>query len=116
MLHPLCFSNISCSRKLFLIEDLVSFNSFEAQASLGQINIDRATLPIDGKAKMPLSMDIYAKSIDLGKVKPFAVLFASLPKETQLAGIAESKISLSSDKDIYKVKTDSTKIDGLKLV
>jgi hypothetical protein len=59
-------------------------------------------------------MDISAKNVDLEKVKPFAALFASLPKETQLAGIAESKISLSSDKDIYKVKTDSTKINGLK--
>ncbi len=59
---------------------------------------------------MPVSMDISGKNIDLGKVKPFAVLFASLPKETQLAGIAESKISVSSDKNIYKVTTDSTKI------
>jgi len=59
-------------------------------------------------------MDISAKNVDLEKVKPFAVLFASLPKETQLAGIAESKISLSSNKDIYKVTTDSTKIKALK--
>ena len=95
--------------------NVLTFNSIEANASLGQININQAVLPIGGKTQVPLSMDIFAKNIDLGKVKPFAVLFASLPKETQLAGIAESKVSISSDKNIYKVTTDSTKIKGLKL-
>jgi len=89
---------------------VLTFNSIEANASLGQININKAVLPIGGKKQVPVSMDIFAKNIDLGKVKPFAVLFASLPKETELAGIAESKLSIISDKNIYKVTTDSTKI------
>ncbi len=94
---------------------VLTFNSIEANASLGQININKAVLPIGGKKQVPVSMDIFAKNIDLGKVKPFAVLFASLPKETELAGIAESKLSIISDKNIYKVTTDSTKIKALKL-
>ncbi len=94
--------------------NVLTFDSIEAKASLGQINIDKAIFPIGGETKVPLSMDITAKNLDLGKAKPFAVLFGSLPKETLLAGIAESKISLRSDKDIYKVKTDSTKINNLK--
>jgi hypothetical protein len=95
--------------------NVLTFNSIEANASLGQININQAVLPIGGKTHVPVSLDIDAKNIDLEKVKPFAVLFASLPKETQLAGIAESKVSISSDKNIYKVTTDSTKIKDLKL-
>lgn len=94
---------------------VLTFNSIEANASLGQINIDKAVLPIGGNTQVPVSMNISAKNVDLEKVKPFAVLFASLPKETQLAGIAESTISVSSDKNICKVTTDSTKIKGLKL-
>ncbi|MHC4728400.1 MAG: hypothetical protein ACYS17_14360 [Planctomycetota bacterium] len=95
--------------------NVLTLDSIEANASLGQISIDKAVIPIGGKTQVPLSMDISGKNIDLAKVKPFAVLFASLPKETQLAGIAESKLSLISDKDIYKVSTDSTKIKDLKL-
>ncbi|MBW7989107.1 MAG: hypothetical protein FVQ84_03700 [Planctomycetes bacterium] len=95
--------------------NVLIFNSIETNASLGQINIDKAVLPIGGNTQVPVSLDISAKNVDLEKVKPFAVLFASLPKETQLAGIAESKVSISSDKNIYKVTTDSTKIKGLKL-
>jgi hypothetical protein len=95
--------------------NVLTFNSIEANASLGQININQAVLPIGSKTQVPLSMDIFAKNVDLEKVKPFAVLFASLPKETQLAGIAESKVSISSEKNIYKITTDSTKIEALKL-
>ncbi|MDT8303219.1 MAG: hypothetical protein RQ760_17200 [Sedimentisphaerales bacterium] len=95
---------------------VLTFNSIEANASLGQININRGIFPLGGNTQVPVSMDISAKKVDLEKVKPFAVLFASLPKETQLAGIAESKISINSEKEIYKVKTDSTKIQDLKFV
>ena len=95
--------------------NVLTFDSFEANASLGQINIEQAVYPIGPKPTVPMHLDISAKNIDLGKAKPFAVLFASLPQETQLAGIAESKISVSSDKKIYKITTDSTKIKALKL-
>jgi hypothetical protein len=95
--------------------NVLTFDSFQANAGLGQVNIEQAILPIGKKPQVPMQLDISAKNIDLGKVKPFAVLFASLPQETQLAGIAESKIAVSSDKNIYKITTDSTKIKAFKL-
>ncbi len=94
---------------------ILTFDSFEANATLGQVNIEQAIIPIGEKPQVPMQLNISAKNIDLAKAKPFAVLFASLPQETQLAGIAESKISVSSDKKIYKITTDSTKIKALKL-
>ncbi len=95
--------------------DVLTFDSLQANASLGQVNIEQAVYPIGPKPTVPMHLDISAKNIDLGKAKPFAVLFASLPQETQLAGIAESKITVSSDKNIYKITTDSTKIRAFKL-
>lgn len=95
--------------------NVLTLNSMEANTSLGQVNIEQAVYPIGPKPTVPMHLDISAKNIDLGKAKPFAVLFASLPQETQLAGIAESKISVSSDKNIYKITTDSTKIKDFKL-
>lgn len=53
-------------------------------------------------------------NVDLEKLKPFAVMLASLPKETELAGTAESTFFVSSKKDIWNIKTDATKIDNLK--
>jgi len=48
--------------------NVLTFDSFEAGASLGQIRIDKAVLPIGEKTQVPLSMDISGKNIDLGKV------------------------------------------------
>ncbi|MBA7677371.1 hypothetical protein ES703_85628 [subsurface metagenome] len=62
-----------------------------------------------------MDLVVSANNVDLAKLQPFAVLFASFPKEMQLAGTAESDISLSSEKHIYKITTDSTKIKNLKL-
>ncbi len=95
--------------------NILTFDSLQANASLGQVNIEQAVLPIGEKPQVPMHLDISVKNIDLGKAKPFAVLFASLPQETQLAGIAESKISVSSDKKIYNITTDSTNIRAFKL-
>ncbi len=96
--------------------NVLTLNSMEVKSSLGQVNTEQAVYPIGPKPTVPMQLDISAKNIDLGKAKPFAVLFASLPQETQLAGIAESKISVSSDKNIYKITTGSTKIKNLKLI
>ena len=95
--------------------NVLTLNSMEIKSSLGQVNTEQAILPIGEKPQVPMHLAISAKNIDLGKAKPFAVLFASLPQETQLAGIAESKITISSDKNIYKITTDSTKIRAFKL-
>jgi hypothetical protein len=59
---------------------------------------------------------VSANKVDLEKLQPFAVLFASLPKEMQLAGIAESDVSISSEKQSYRVTTDSTHIKNLKVI
>jgi hypothetical protein len=61
-------------------------------------------------------LNVTAAGLDLQKVQPFAVLFASFPKEMQLAGIVDSSISIVSEKDTYAVATDSTKIRNLKLL
>ncbi|MBA7483989.1 hypothetical protein ES707_19508 [subsurface metagenome] len=96
--------------------NVLTFNSMESNSSLGQVNIEQAILPIGEKPQVPMHLAISANNIDLEKLQPFAVLFASLPQETQLAGIAESKISVSTEKNIYKIITDSTKIKDLKLI
>jgi hypothetical protein len=54
--------------------------------------------------------------VDLAKLQPFAVLLASFPRDIELAGAAESDISVSSKGDSYRISTDSTRIEDFKLV
>jgi hypothetical protein len=103
--------NINMDRK----NNLVNVESVTADASLGQFSIKDGVVPLNKDSAQPLSVDVSINNFDLAKIKPFAIMFSSLPKETQLAGIADSTVSLTSKKNIYTIKTDSTKIKDLKL-
>jgi len=96
-------------------DSIVSIRSVTADASLGRISIEDGVVPLSSDSGKSMNLAISAEGVDLEKVRPFAILFASFPEEMQLAGIAESKVSVSSEKDTYRVVTDSTKIKNLKL-
>jgi hypothetical protein len=96
-------------------KNLVSIKPIIVDASLGRFSIKDGVVPLGDEPAAPLSLEISANNVNFEKLRPFAVMFASFPKEMQLAGIAESTISVSSEKKIYKITTDSTKIKGLKL-
>jgi hypothetical protein len=96
--------------------DILSISSLKADTTLGRVDIKDAVLPLSDKAAKPIRLNVTAAGLDLQKVQPFAVLFASFPKEMQLAGIADSSISIISEKDTYAVATDSTKIRNLKFL
>jgi len=96
--------------------NIIDVNFIKAKASFGEVNIKDAVLPLNKKAAKPMELSVSAKDINLEKLQPFAVLFASFPKETELGGIAESQLSISSKKDTYIIRSDSTKIRNLRLV
>jgi hypothetical protein len=108
-------ANIQYTINMDRKKNLVNVESVIADASLGRFSIKDGIVPLGDKPAAPLSLEISADNINFEKVRPFAVMFASFPKDMQLAGIAESKISVSSEKKTYKITTDSTKIKGLKL-
>ncbi|MHC4285391.1 MAG: hypothetical protein ACYSWZ_20825, partial [Planctomycetota bacterium] len=66
------------------------------------------------KAEKSVDLTVNAK-VDLQKVTPFAVMFASFPKEMQLAGAADSEVSITAEKQGYRVVTDATYIKNLKV-
>jgi hypothetical protein len=96
-------------------KNLVAVESVIANANLGRFSVKDGVVPLGDEPARPLSLEISANKVNLEKVRPFAVMFASFPKDMQLAGIAESTVSVSSEKKAYIITTDSTKIKGLKL-
>ena len=108
-------ANIDFAVNMDRKKNLVAVDSVIANADLGNFSVKDGIVPLGDEPVTPLSMTISANNVNLEKVRPFAVMFASLPQEMQLAGIADSTISVSSEKKIYKITTDSTKIKGLKL-
>ena len=93
---------------------IVNIDSLNTTASFGQVDINDAVFELDTKADKSVELTVYAK-VDLQKVTPFAVTFASFPKEMQLAGIAESDLSIIAEKQGYRVVTEATDINNLKV-
>jgi hypothetical protein len=94
---------------------IVDVNFIKVEASLGEVSIKDSVLPLGEKTQKSLELVASANDVDLAKLQPFAVLFASFPKEMQLAGTAQSDISLNSEKNKYRITTDSTTIKNLKV-
>ena len=96
-------------------KNLVNIESVTADASLGRFSAKDGVIPLGDEPAAPLSLEISANNVNLEKARPFAAIFASIPKEMQLTGIADSTISVRSENNIYTITTDSTKIKNLKL-
>jgi hypothetical protein len=97
------------------LNNIAAISSLNANTTLGQLKIKDAVLPLNEKAAKPLRLIVNTTNLDLQKLQPFAILFASFPGELQLSGLADSIISVTSQNDIYTVATDSTKIRNLKI-
>ena len=93
---------------------IVNIDSLNTTASFGQVDINEAVFGLETKAEKSVELTVSAK-VDLQKVTPFALMFWSFPKEMQLAGIAESDVSIIAKKQVYRVVTDATYIKNLKV-
>ncbi len=93
---------------------IVGINSLNATASFGRVDINDGVFGLDKKADKKMELTVSAK-VDLQKAVPFAVMFTSFPKEMQLAGVAESEVSIIAEQQGYRVVTDATDIDNLKV-
>ncbi|MHC4637017.1 MAG: hypothetical protein ACYTBV_05850 [Planctomycetota bacterium] len=82
-------------------KEILKIRTAKVSALPGEINITDARIPLAQGIKEQLRADI-AANIDLARVVPYAVAFDSFPKDMQLSGQAESKISLNAEKDSCK--------------
>lgn len=91
-------------------ENILIINTIKTGATFGTLSVKDAVIPLDKDANEPMNLTVSAAGVDLAKLRPFAVMFASFPQDKLLAGIAESEITVTSEKDTYKIVTEKTKI------
>lgn len=96
-------------------QNLIAVNSARADAAFGSISVKDGVVPLNKKVTKPTKLVLNAAALDLAKLRPFAVMFASFPQDKQLAGIAESQVTLTSEKGAYKIQTENTKIRNFEL-
>ena len=98
-------------------KNIINVSSLDVTASFGHVSTKDAVVPLDSKkAAKAMNLPISANKLDLAKLQPFAVMFASFPAKMQMAGLVELQAVITSEKDMYHVVTDSTKISNFRLV
>ncbi len=90
--------------------NLLSVNSVQAATGFGRLSVKDAVVPLKKDPTKSLKATILANNLDLGKLKPYAVMFTSLPQETLLAGIAESEMKVAYQNDALHIVTEKTNI------
>ncbi|MHC4498122.1 MAG: translocation/assembly module TamB domain-containing protein [Planctomycetota bacterium] len=95
--------------------NILDVNYVRAKGTLGAVAVEDSVVPLSKEAADPIRLAVSADNVNLEKVQPFAVLFASFPEEMQLAGTVKSDVMLSSKKDTYYISTDATHIANLKV-
>ncbi len=93
----------------------LAITKLNTTAALGTINIKDSVVAINKDSGKQSKINASARSLDLQKLRPFAVMFASLPDETQLAGLADTDILITGRGSAYELKTDNGKIRQFKL-
>ncbi len=84
-------------------------------AGFGTIDVPKATIPLQANSTAPMQADLAVQAVDLKKVAGYGAVLGFMPKTLDLSGTANSRLSLSGQKDIYRIRIDSTTIDNLRL-
>lgn len=96
-------------------EQTLGIEDINMRAGFGNLIARRGTVPLEKASTTPMKVDVMAQDLDLAKIKPYAVLFASFPQRTDLAGIAQSQLTIAVDANRYHVQSTDTKIRNLRL-
>ena len=96
-------------------EQVLAITSLNTSASMGRVNITDSTVALNKESNKQTQINLSAQAVDLAKVQPFAILFASLPEEMKFAGIAQSDLLLTQQNNDLAIKTNNTKINNLKI-
>jgi hypothetical protein len=85
----------------------------KADTSFGQFSVKDGRVPLGKKSKEAIELTATARDVDLSKLQPYLVMAKAINKDVQLGGTAESDVTVSAKGDVYKIKTESTKITNL---
>jgi hypothetical protein len=95
---------------------VLTVNTLTVNTGFGAINVARATIPMGEDTTAPLDLAVAARDVDLGALKPYAVLFAGFPEELDLDGVAQSQLTVTRENGVYHIFTDATRIQNFTLV
>jgi hypothetical protein len=96
-------------------QNLLTVTNTNVKASFGAIDVPKAAIPLQANATAPMQADVALQAVDLKKLTGYGAALGYVPKSLDVSGTANSQVALSGRKSTYEIRTESTKIDNLKV-
>lgn len=109
-------ANVDFAINLDKVKQALAIDHIDIKGGFGNLSVKSGTIPTGETSPVPMKVDVAAQNLDLAKMKPYAVLFASFPENMNLAGIARSQIAVTGQKKKYRIQTADTHIQDFKLL
>jgi hypothetical protein len=94
---------------------IINVNSIRLAASLGQLTIRDSAINLNPGSPAPIKLTAAASKVNLSKLRPFMILFASFGDDIVLDGIVDAELNIASKNHVYTIKTDSAAINNFKV-
>jgi len=109
-------ANIDFAVNLDREKQSLTIDRIDLKGGFGNLSARAGTVPLGETSPVPMKVDVIAQDLDLAKMKPYAILFASFPKDMDLAGMAQSQIAITAQEKKYRIQTADTQIQDFKLL
>jgi len=109
-------ANVNFAFGLDQQQQVLTVDRLSANAGFGTVNVAKTTIPMGQDTTAPLNVAVSAQDVDLGALKPYAVVFGAFPQQMDLEGLAQSQVNVTREDGVYRIFTDATRIQGFTLV
>jgi len=96
-------------------DPILKVDTLSTTTSFGTISVAKAAIPLGSDPATPLNVAVSARDIRLAALKPYAVMFASFPKDLGMEGVAQSQLTMTRQDGVYHLATEATKIQDFTL-
>lgn len=109
-------ANVDYALSIDRKKQAVAIQNLTANAAFGTLGVQNGTVPLGSASPVPMNLVVTATDVDLSKLEPYGVLFASLPKSLAVAGIAQSRVTITQKQTVYRLSSDATRIQNFRVV
>ena len=109
-------ANVNFAVGLNSRDQVLAVSTLNADTGFGTINVKNATIPLAQNSRARLNLQVLVDKLDLARVEPYAAFFASFPKGLSLQGIAQSQLNVTSEKGVYHVSSNATRIQNFEWI
>jgi hypothetical protein len=109
-------AQLQFSASLDRSKQVLAVENTQLKGSFGTVDVTDATIPFQAGDIAATKVAVAIHQLNLQQVRSYAAALGFFPKNLDLSGMAESRLSVTGQKEVYQIQSQSTQIQNLRLV